>query len=388
MRIVVVTNEFPAISETFISNKVMHLIRRGHRLFVICNEKNKALFNALFGKEKRIEVIVLGKPKLFGYILTHPYEGLKTLITKRRDVKKTLFTRFCLYAINRCSPDIIHFEFSALGVFFLDAIPKLKGKKVVSCRGTAEKVKLMEYEDRKTKVAELFNLVDAIHCVSEDMRQTILPYCCGQEKKIFINFPSIDIGLFKRKDSYQPHNPITILSISRLTFQKGYLTGLLTVKKIKEAGIKFRWLIVGDGPQYEELAFHIHEMNLQEEVILAGIKSGNEIIELYHQADIYFLPSVYEGIANAVLEAMSMELPVVCTKSGGMDEVIVHNEDGFLAVVYNEDKLACLLLQLINNFQLRRKMGEAGRQKVVRHFNINSQIDKFEDVYNQLIGMK
>ena len=126
-------------------------------------------------------------------------------------------------------------------------------------------------------------------------------------------------------------------------------------------------------------------MGLQNHVILAGVQSGNAVIELYQQADIYFLPSFYEGIANAVLEAMSMELPVVSTRSGGMEEVITHGVNGFLANVYDDQHLADLLLQLAGDFDLRKAIGIAARKRIVEQFEIEVQIEKYEKLYSSLV---
>ena len=103
------------------------------------------------------------------------------------------------------------------------------------------------------------------------------------------------------------------------------------------------------------------------------------------QADVYFLPSVYEGIANVVLEAMSMQLPVVCTKSGGMEEVIVNEEDGFLAGINDYHSLADYMLTLCTNEARSEQTGIKARKKINNKFKIETQIDKFEQVYTQLL---
>ena len=126
-------------------------------------------------------------------------------------------------------------------------------------------------------------------------------------------------------------------------------------------------------------------MQLQDCVELLGTKKRNEIMDLLHISDIYFLPSVYEGIANAALEAMSMELPVVCTTSGGMDEVITHEKNGMLSPVYDSDSMALNLAKLISNIELRNTLGVAARLTVIEKFDIQTQVSRFENIYTQLI---
>src|SRR5206468_794394 len=103
-------------------------------------------------------------------------------------------------------------------------------------------------------------------------------------------------------------------------------------------------------------------LKLHDHVELLGAKSRSEVKLLMENSDIYLLPSVYEGIANVALEAMSMELPVVSTRSGGMQEVITHEKDGLLADVYDHETLAQNLFALLQSEDLRLLLGKAARR--------------------------
>ncbi|MEP6512599.1 MAG: glycosyltransferase family 4 protein [Parafilimonas sp.] len=380
MRIAIVVNDFPAVSETFIINKVKLLAEKGNAIYVYCSKLNEDLWKEHFIQTKNITPIPIGKKTSRQYILTHPIFLLRRFTRNKKD----LFQNFVAQAINQSNPDIVHVEFSGLAANLTGAIKKVKAKKIVSCRGSAEKVKLHASEERKQKLTSVFSMVDAIHCVSEDMKQTILPYC-NQAGKIFVNHPGIDVELFKKTVPRSNKNLIRILSIGRLTFQKGYLTGLLAINRLKESNPNFKWVIVGDGPEKEEIIFHIHQMQLQQNVMLAGVKSRAEILNLLNQSDIFFLPSVYEGIANAALEAMSMQLPVVATYSGGMGEVITHEMNGFLADAYDSNTLFHHLFHLAHDEELRKKIGEAAREKVVNEFTLEKHVKNFEVQYQNLL---
>ena len=382
MRIAIVIESFPSLSETFISNQVKQLCLRGHKLFIFCNKVNKDLFEKIFKDERNIKVISFHKKNILPYLLLHPDCGFKILRSEGK-LKQNIFRKFRVDYINRFSPDIIHFEFSGVAISYLEDIYDLKGKKVVSCRGTAEKVKLLVYKERQEEFRKLLEVVDAVHCVSHDIRETIAPYCKNFQK-IFINHPSVDISFFERRAEKEKVKIPVILSVGRFTFQKGYLTGLLAINSLKKQGYSFQWVIVGNGHSYEEMMFQINAMKLNNDVVLAGSKPNEAVKALMENADIFFLPSVYEGIANVVLEAMSMEIPVVSTKCGGMEEVITHGESGLLADVYDEVSLAGCLATLLDNHEHGKLLGKAGRKKVVEKFNLSKQIDKFEFIYNQL----
>lgn len=384
MRIAIVTNEFPALSETFISNKVLKFIEKGFEVFVICQTLNKHLFDHIFSGKKNIKVILVNRKNIFSFLFAHPLEiaGLLTAVKKKR---YKYFNALKAGIINRCKPSVIHFEFSAIAFDYIGELDNMPAKKIVSCRGTAEKVKLLVSEKRKKLMKQLLAKVDAVHCVSGDMQATIEPYCSAPEK-IFVNFPSIDTHIFRKKEAHSEHEVLNILSVGRLTFQKGYLTGLLAIQKLKHSGVKFQWSIVGHGIKHEELIFHINQLQLNKEVQLLGAKPTGDIIALYEAADIFFLPSVYEGIANAALEAMSMELPVVSTTGGGMNEVIEHSVDGLLSAIYDDESLFRSLLLLVSDAELRKRMGEAARKKIKTGFDIEMQIQKFESVYLKLLN--
>ncbi len=389
MNIALVVESFPTISETFITNKVLELCKRGHQVTVIRNsnghdEQLVQLYglNNISNLHIMNAVVPKSATELFKTIVSHPLQVIQAFFQKGSF--KTNLRHQLYLTVFKADFDIVHFEFSGLGVVYQPIMQYIKAAKVVSCRGTAEKVKPFTEPGRKEQLQQLFTSVDAIHCVSQDMVNTIKSYCKA-DANIFVNRPSIDINYFKRQKVKPSSATFQLLSIGRFTFQKGYLIGLLAAKKMKDAGIDFEWLIVGDGPLREEVIFHIHTLGLEKEVKLLGKKNRNEVFELYQHTDVFLLSSVYEGIANVVLEAMAMEIPVVSTKSGGLEEVIVSGVDGFLAEVYDHEQLAAQLIQLQADTKLRAEMGKKARQKIEASFTITRQADEFEQQYQRIL---
>lgn len=390
LHVCIVTGEFPALSETFITTKALELCRRGHKVTVVKNQHHGHINQSHLEEVKKegIEVLSLvdssSTVALLKIVLRHPFLLLRSLSLDLNAFKRKLKSQLQLRLLKKHRYDVIHFEFSGLAVAYSGVFHELKNRIVVSCRGTAEKVKMLTQPGRAEKLSEVFRAVDAVHCVSEDMASTIAPYC--SREKIFVNRPSVDAKVFQRAKPYTPGVKFNILSIGRFTFQKGYLLGLLAIKELSLKGANFNWTIVGDGPQLEELQYHIDAMKLGGCVKLPGKKSRDEIVSLYNDADIFFLPSVYEGIANVCLEAMSMELPVVATKSGGMEEVIEHGLNGMLAEVYDHQQMAEHLYALYNDFDMRRTTGVNARKRILRSFTIQQQAEVFEEQYRNLIN--
>lgn len=391
LHICIITGEFPALTETFITTKVLELHKRGHRITVIKNQHSGAVNASHLSlvKDAGIEVLsfidISSASNLLEAAIKNPGLLIKTLLVNARKFRKSYKANRQGELLQKHPYDIVHFEFSGLGVLYKDAISKIKSKTVVSCRGTAEKVKPISEPDRVEKLKRLFEVVDGIHCVSDDMAATIRPYC-NNLQKIFVNRPSIDPAVFKRtKDYTRKSAKVTILTIGRFTFQKGYLIGLMAMKQLKAEGVDFLWKIVGDGPQKEELLFHIHTLQLHDHVELLGKKNRDEILDLYNNVDLFLLPSVYEGIANVCLEAMSMQLPVVSTKSGGMEEVIVHKQNGLLCEVYDAASIAANVKVVAEDTELSKTLGISARKTILERFTIQQQADVFEEQYAKIV---
>lgn len=388
MRLIIVVDTFPSLTETFISNKVKRLTAKGVSIVVLCVKHNEKLFTQLFENNKRVEVIKISKLKALPFIVSKPLLFIKAILNVT-NYKQHIFRQYRLHTIKKVQPDIIHFEFSGIGVDYLYEIESLDCKKVVSCRGSAEKVKLLVQAERKNLFRKLVNVVDAVHCVSDDMRRTVSSYCID-ESKLFINYPSIDPDFFSNESTNdkQSDSARIILSVGRFTFQKGFSTGLQAIAQLHKNApqLNFKWVLIGTGPDYEQLVYTIHQLGIENVVQLVGAKSSAEVKLMMAEADVYFLPSVYEGVANVALEAMSMELPVLSTRSGGMEEVIEHGVNGLLADIYDYKEMAASLELLLTDSNAAAQMAKAARQTILNRFTLTIQTDVFLHQYAKLLN--
>lgn len=389
MKICLVVNNFPSYSETFITNKVIGLAKKGHEIIVV--RTNNFVPDGIFEVYdfasypiKIVDCIIPSTPfSFFKLAIKQPVLLFKSVASSFSQFKKNYIKHLYKHIFDSIDADIVHFEFSGLAVNFLPAFEYINAKTVVSCRGSAENVKLLSDSGRQLSIVELFNKVNAIHCVSNTIKETILPYC-SQTEKIFVNHPSIDTDFFVPSGKNNENKITQIVSVGRITFQKGYVFGILAMKELLNRGVQFKWNIIGDGPLKDEMLFHIQQLGLTEKINLIGAKNRNEINQLLDASDIFLLTSVTEGLPNVILEAMSKELPVVATKAGGVVEVIEDEVDGLLAEVYNVQQITDQLFRLINDSSLQQQLGKAARIKIVNHFNIHQQIDIFQQQYHQI----
>jgi len=393
MKLAIVVNSFPEFSETFIINKVLFLAKNDVDVSVIRLTPNGSsglmeLYN--FKNTQNISILDVKFPKsildLLSLILTKPHLIVKSFSTSKKIFYKNLSKALFLALVEKNNFDIVHFEFSGIATSFIDIIKDINTKTVVSCRGSAEKVKPLTQPERKEKLKQVFNVVDAVHCVSNDMENTIAPYCSNLSK-VFVNRPAIDASFFTPNKIERNESSLNILTIGRFTFQKGYLIGLLAIKRLVEKGLDIKWNIIGDGELYEEIVFHIHTLQLQNHVFLLGKKNKNEVNEWMNRSDVFLLTSVYEGIPNVVLEAMAMELAVVTTNCGGVDEVIEHGKDGFITELYDSKKIAEYLEHLFLNREEIYKVGKEGRKKILAEFTLQRQVNVFKNEYHKIINI-
>ena len=157
---------------------------------------------------------------------------------------------------------------------------------------------------------------------------------------------------------YSKKSKTKILSVGRLNEQKGIQNLLKACYALNQNGLngKFSLEILGDGPSRRMLEKLTKDMCLQDRVFFTGWVSKNEIADKYNTADIFVLPSLDEGMSNALLEAMATGLPVVASDLAG-DNLLINEENALVVPVNNKQLLSNALRQLIVNENLRKKMG-------------------------------
>ncbi len=144
-----------------------------------------------------------------------------------------------------------------------------------------------------------------------------------------------------------------------------------------KASLKFA--IIGSGPLTQQLDAAIHDAGLKDKIWLPGARY--RIRELLSAMDIFILPSIAEGIPMTLLEAMSMEKPVVASKVGGIPEIL-DEHTGIMVEPRNATQLANAILRVIEDQEATRKMQNAARKKVIDRFSLRNMIDQYSSIYS------
>jgi glycosyltransferase involved in cell wall biosynthesis len=142
-------------------------------------------------------------------------------------------------------------------------------------------------------------------------------------------------------------------------------------------------VIVGYGPEEDRLRALAHELGLDRRVRFVGHQ--RDVWPWLAALDVFVLSSDWEGMSNALLEAMVARLPVVATATGGTLDVVVDGKTGFLVPPGDPAALARALGKLVSDRDLRDEMGQAGRQRVIESFSADQMVQRTERLYESLL---
>ena len=175
-----------------------------------------------------------------------------------------------------------------------------------------------------------------------------------------------------------------VLFVGRLIPEKGPMVLLEAAKRVLAQRRDVCFLIAGVGPLMDKMRKNTKAGNLESYFKLLGWRQ--DITSLMKTADIFALPTYYyEGLPVSILEAMACNKPVVATRHRGCEDVVVDGQTGFLVPVKQAEPLADKLLLLLDDEQLRRRMGQAGRQHVQQHFEVEYCTKKIVEALEQAV---
>jgi glycosyltransferase involved in cell wall biosynthesis len=212
----------------------------------------------------------------------------------------------------------------------------------------------------------LARLTTTTICVSENERRAGLAEraCVAASTVVIRN--GVDIVSPRAPPS--PNDPARLISVARLQAPKDPITLVRAIGMLRDASCSL--VLVGDGPEHEHVDSEVRRLGLAGVVELTGNRP--DVAELLAGSDIFVLSSNSEGLPLSILEAMAVGLPVVASRVGGIPEVVVDEETGLLVPPGSPGALAAALRRLIGDRDLRRRLGAAGRSRVVRDFDLGS----------------
>jgi glycosyltransferase involved in cell wall biosynthesis len=175
----------------------------------------------------------------------------------------------------------------------------------------------------------------------------------------------------------------TVGWIGRMTGVKRAGDVLLALRSLRERGVDACLCMIGDGPERDDVEERAHELGIVRDCFFLGYQ--DEVAPFYAALDTLILPSGNEGTPVSAIEALASGCPVVATRVGGVPDVVRDGEDGFLVEPGDVDAMADRLALLAADAALRRRMGEAGRARVLSRYSVDRLLDDVDLLYRSLL---
>lgn len=184
-----------------------------------------------------------------------------------------------------------------------------------------------------------------------------------------------------REELGLPAGAPVVGSVANFTVHKAHPQLLKAFKEVRRVVPDARLVLVGTGPEESRIRRLAHELGLDGAVHFTGTRA--DVPRVARAFDIFALSSIQEGLAIAVLEAMALGIPCVVTDVGGLPEVVVDGEEGFIVPAQDPSALAGSMVSLLRDPELRRRMGSAARSRAAE-FDIRRTVRTSERIYKEL----
>ncbi len=386
MRVAMIVNAFPGLSEKFILNQVVDLIEAGVEVDIYSamdagESKRHELVERFdlmrkvhnVGVPRSLRARVLKLPAVLRASISVSLVGtLRALNPRYATAARNLKTLYFHRAFAGRRYDVVHCHFGPnglIGAFLKDC--GLASRLVVTFHGSD----INSYPNRYgTRVyATLYDRADAVTAGSSFIKGKLIANGCPEEK---ISLLPAGIRIEERSGApFAQRRPQSILSVGRLVEVKGYRYAVEALTLLRKQFPRLQLEIVGDGPERPELEALASRLGVSPNLRFLGSKSDVEVAELYRQSSVFVLPSIRardgaeEGQGLVLQEAQAAGLPVVSTKVGGIPEGVRDGCTGFLVDQKDPAALAERIGELLADEGMRERMGRAARDFVVSNYD-------------------
>lgn len=204
--------------------------------------------------------------------------------------------------------------------------------------------------------------------------------------KFFISPLGVDPSRFSPRTE-PDSDRFEVLCVGRLVAAKGQHVLVSAVEKLAKEGRNIHLRLIGAGPDTESLHERVRKNHLEESITLEGIVNQDQIRNYYAQAHVFALASFAEGIPVVLMEAMAMEIPCVTTCITGIPELVESGKTGFLVIPSDIAGLANALAKLMDDKTLRIEIGKAGREKVLKSYDLTKNIDRLAEIFRSNVSV-
>ena len=293
--------------------------------------------------------------------------------------------------VNLYKLDLLHAHYAipyAYAAFTAKQMLKCEGKDiplVTTLHGT-DITLVGQHPSYKHAVEFSINQSDAITTVSESLKKdTLQIFNIRKDIQVINNFIDntefINNKTCQRGQFANPEEKI-LIHVSNLRPVKR-IEDVLQIFKNVHAKVKSKLIIIGEGPEMEKITQFLEENpELIDKIRLLG--KVNDLYRILELSDVFLLPSEQESFGLAALEAMAASTPVVSSNAGGIPEVNIQGETGFLAEVGNVEAMSNYAIKILSNDDLLATMRENAKKQALK-FDLQNILPEYEDMYRKTI---
>lgn len=165
-----------------------------------------------------------------------------------------------------------------------------------------------------------------------------------------------------------------LVCVSRLSPEKGQIGLLIAFAEARRRGLDADLVLVGDGPDRAVLEAEVARLGLEADVTLLGRKSEQDTLTEVARSDVLVMASFMEGLPVAIMEALALEVPVIAPRITGIPELVEEGVTGCLFTAGKWTELADRMVRLVADPELRRRMGRAGRERILAEFDVHRAV--------------
>ena len=403
LRIGYLVSRYPAISHTFILREVQELRRLGFDISVasindvdrkshqLTAEESAEVGKTFYVKKAGWKGALRSQWEVFldrpaGYLTSFGYAMSLSGLDLRRVamhflyfVEAAMITRWMIS--QRLSRLHVHFATPAATVA-LFAAKIMPIRMSLTVHGPDEFYDVSHY-----LLPEKIAASDLLCTISSYARSQLMKLADTQGwGKIALTPLGVDPEIFSPHGVRQATNRFEVLCVGRLVPAKGQHILIEAIHRLLTTGRRLRLILAGDGPDRQSLEQNVRGRGIEEHVVFEGGVNQDRIRDLYSGADAFALASFAEGVPVVLMEAMAMEIPCVSTWVAGIPELIRDSIDGLLVPPSDAEALAAAIAQLMDDDALRRRLGRAGRLRVIEKYHLKKNVARLGNVFNGSLG--
>ena len=389
MIITLILPQPPAYSETFFRSKIQGLQESGHQVILVTaatDQNFEACQHLQHPKVSRNSLVQVFKMLgVFLGLLRYLKSVSKYIKLEKSEgtsVRRLLEKLYINATLIKLRTDWLHFGFATMALERELVAKAIGAQLAVSLRGYDIGVYPLKHANCYTK---LWKYVDKLHVISDDLYKKALKHGLSPKTAYQKITPAINTELFSGDNMINTTqtDELIILTIGRLHWKKGFVDTLEALSLLKKRHIKFKYRIIGEGNEYERIAYAVHQLGLKKECVFLGKMEHQQVKEELLKANLYLQYSIQEGFCNAVLEAQALGKLCVVSDAEGLAENVLDQQTGWVVPKGQPELLADKIMEVLQlDEQTKKSIQQKAMERTQNKFTLKQQKEKFNAFYS------